>query len=717
MRRMVRVFLALVFVLASSLLTFAQGSSSATPRILSPIDETKLVQLSGNTHPLARAEFDGGPVQEGLFLNHMFLMLQRSPEQEAALEELIDELHNPQSTNYHQWLTPQEFGERFGPSTADIGIVTEWLLSHGLQVNAVYPSGMLIDISGTAGQVQQAFHTEIHQYTVQGVEHIANSGDPQIPAALAPVIKGFASLHDFMPHPLVHNAGAVQKDTKTGQWIPAGAQPNFSFSYSGSEQYDVGPQDFATIYNLTPLLKAGVTGAGQTIVVIEDTNMKAADWTSFRSAFGLSSYSGTLTQVNPAPPSGSNNCSNPGTNSDEIEAALDAEWAGAVAPNATIELASCADTRTTFGGLIAAQNLLNSKTPPPIMSVSYGECESQLGSSGNALYSATWQQAVAEGTSVYVAAGDEGAASCDPDASYATHGIAVSGFASTPYNVAVGGTDFQDYADNTISSYWTTTNGSGDLSVKSYVPEMTWDTSCATSVLFAYEGYTSGTGFCNSTTGKKNFLNDGAGSGGPSSVYTKPTWQAGVVGISSDGKRDLPDVSSFAADGLWTHALIFCMSDTSQGGVPCTYTNSTDALYNSAGGTSFAAPAFAGIQALVNQKTKARWGNPNTIFYSLAAAEFGSAAKPNSANLTSCNATNGNAVGSTCIFRDVTKGDIDVVCSGTTNCYGSTAGRNALYGVLSTSSSSLSVAYPATTGWDFATGLGTVNINNLVNNW
>lgn len=683
---------------------------------MKPVDETKLFRLKGNTHPLARSEFDRGRVKESYSLDHMLLMLKRSPEQEAALADLIAALHDPHSANYHQWLTPEEFGERFGPSKTDVGAVNDWLRSYGFRVNAVYPSAVLVDISGNAGQVRKAFHTEIHYYTVQGVQHIANASDPQIPAALEPVIAGFGSLHDFMPHPLVRHASEVRKDRKTGRWVPSGRKPTFSFTYKGNQQFDVGPEDFAKIYNLTPLLNAGVTGAGQTVAVIEDTNMQAADWTTFRSAFGLSSFSGTLTQVHPAPPSGSNNCTDPGTNGDEGEAALDAEWAGAVAPNATIEVASCASTGTTFGGLIAAQNLLNSKTPPPIISVSYGQCESSLGASGNAMYNATWQQAVTEGVSVYVAAGDEGAAGCDPDASDATHGIAVSGFASTPYDVAVGGTDFQDLVNGTISTYWSTTNTSGNLSALSYVPEMTWDTSCASSVVFTFEGSTSGTSFCNSSTGKKNFLNDGAGSGGPSSLYAQPAWQAGVTGIPSNGKRDLPDISSFAADGLWTHALIFCMSDTSQGGMPCTYTNPTNASFNSAGGTSFAAPAFAGIQALVNQKTASKWGNPNTVFYSLA-AEFGNATNPNSANLTSCNATKGNTVGTTCIFHDVTRGDIDVVCTGTTDCFGSTSGRRGKDGVLSTSSSSLNVAYPTTTGWDFATGLGTVNITNLVNNW
>jgi subtilase family serine protease len=144
-------------------------------------------------------------------------------------------------------------------------------------------------------------------------------------------------------------------------------------------------------------------------------------------------------------PSGTNNRTNPGVNGNEFEAILDAEWATAAAPGAAIKLASCADTSTTFGGLIAFQNLINeSGTPPAIVSISYSECETENGASANAAFNSAYQQAVTEGVSVFVAAGDAGGALCDIDASSATHGINVSGFASTPYNVAVGGTDFGD---------------------------------------------------------------------------------------------------------------------------------------------------------------------------------------------------------------------------------------------------------------------------------
>jgi subtilase family serine protease len=713
MQRTIRMTLT---ALAGAIGLMATSAYAATPifgadiqaHITQKIDDTKLVSLTGNTSGRARAEFDQGSLADSYPLDHIQLQLKRSPEQEQVLQDYIRQEHDPASPNYQKWLTAQQFGDMFGPSKTDVATVTQWLAQKGLTVDDVQTSGMVVTFSGTAGQVRAAFHTQMHRYAVDGKQHIANASDPQIPVALSPVVAGIVSLHDFFPHPMLVNRGPVKLNAKTGHW--QSVNPDFSFSYSGSEQYDVGPQDFAKIYNVNPTWTAGTRGAGQTVVVIEDSNASATDWQSFRSAFGLSTYAATFSLVHPG-----SGCTNPGNNGAEGEAALDAEWATATAPDAAIGMASCKDTSTTFGGLIAVQNLINGTNPPAIYSISYGECESENGSTANAAYNAAYQQAVSEGLSVFVSSGDEGAASCDADASYATHGIAVSGFASTPYNVAVGGTDFYDTDLGQNSTYWTTTNGTGLSSALSYIPEIPWNDSCASSLIWHAAGSTSAVTFCNSTAGR-NYLTTGSGSGGPSSVYAKPAWQAGVVGINSDGHRDLPDVSLFAANGVWAHALIFCMSDSAQGGVPCTYSNSTDAVYNSAGGTSFASPAFAGIQALINQHKGARQGNPNTRLYALAAAEYGSASAPNSANLSSCNSTNGNTAGSTCVFYDITAGDMDVVCrKGSANCYVGSSTKT--YGVLSTSTSSLIQAYGTTQGWDFSTGLGTVNVTNLVNAW
>lgn len=710
---------AILLVVASlfALLSFAlpcqaqsPGPQSARPLITQNIDEGKLAVLAGNTRPEARTANDHGPVAHNLMLEHLLLQLKRPAEQETALKALIDDLHNPESANYHHWLTAAEFGERFGLAQQDIDTITSWLTSRGFQVNFVYPSRVMIDFSGTAGQVMQAFHTEIHHLEVNGKSHIANMSEPHIPSALAPVIAGVVSLHDFRPRPMMK--------PRHQYTFPSGLGDNY---------YGVVPGDLATIYNFNPVFTAGITGQGQTIVLIEDTDLySAADWTTFRSTFGLSGYSGSLSQTHPDPPSGPSNCGAPGVNADDGEAILDAEYAGAAAPSAAIQMAACADTQTTFGGLIAMQNLISSSAPPAIISVSYGECETVNGAAANAAYNSTYQQAVAEGTSVYVAAGDSGAAACDQNQTAASFGITVSGFASTPYNVAVGGTDFSDTYSGTNATYWNTGNTASYASARSYVPETPWNDSCAGSLLAVYEGYpTSGPGsFCNTAGGLLAALTGtattAAGGGGPSGCatgtpsvngvvggscagYSKPLWQA-VPGNPNDSVRDIPDVSLFAANGLWSHFYVFCYSDTANGGAACTGSPSG---WTAAGGTSFASPILAGVQALINQKTGARQGNPNPMLYSLAATQFsgnGSA---------SCNSSLGNGVAGSCVFYDVTLGDMSVECTTTNNCFDSADG----YGVLSTSNSVLQPAYGTTAGWDFATGIGTINVANLVNAW
>jgi subtilase family serine protease len=680
------------------------GSPTAAARIVDAIEEAKLVPLAGQTHPLAAPKYDQGAVSDSFPLEHMFLQLRRSPEQERALELAIDNLQDETSGSYHQWLTADELGAKYGPAQDDIDTVVRWLSLHGFQVNQVYKNGLTIDVSGTAGQVREAFHTEIHQYAVKGRQHIANASDPQIPAALAPVIAGFVALHNFMPKPLLNRP--INNFTFPCKGCPDG--------FDGTVFYDEAPADLATIYNVTPLYtaKKPITGKGATVVVLEDTDVNPADVAKFRSSFGLSKYSGTFAQIHPGP-----GCSDPGKNAAEGEAALDAEWAGGVAPDAAVKLASCADTATNFGAFIAAQNLLDSSNPPHIMSLSYLQCEADNGPTGigsNSYINALWQQAAGEGVSVFVAAGDNAAAGCDDfnTASYAKLGIAANGLASTPYNVAAGGTDFLDTFEGTNSTYWSNSNTASGKSAKSYIPEIPWNESCASNILFSFFGYTSGVAFCNSEIGA-NFLDVVGGSGAPSFVYSKPSWQRGTLGIPNDGKRDLPDISLFASSGIWSHAILFCMSDVSQGGAPCDYKNATDTLFNSAGGTSFTAPQLASIQALINQKQDGRQGNPDAIYYKLAKEQFGSASDPNKSKLAECNSSQGKDVSSSCIFHDVTAGNIDVPCHGS-DCY---RPKGETYGVLSTSEKTLKVAYPTTAGWDFATGLGTPNVTNLVNNW
>ncbi len=705
---------ALALLLFAAIPANAQGQSGRHSRALigQNVDEGKLVTLKGNTRPEAKAENDRGPVADDFRMEHMLLQLQRPPELEKQLEHFIDELHNPDSPNFHKWLTAQQFGEAFGLAQQDVDSITRWLESHGFTVNVVYPSGVVIDFSGTAAQVREAFHTEMRRLEIKGLAHIANLRDPQIPAALAPAVRGIVSLHDFRPY-------AMHKMR----------QPRSQFTFPdpfGGTAYAVVPADLATIYNLNPLFSAGTSGQGQTIVVIEDTDVfSASDWSTFRSALGLSGYtSGSFTTVYPPPASGSNNCRRPGVIApNDAEAILDAEWASAAAPSAAIEMATCADTSTTFGGLIALQNLINaSGQPPAIMSISYGQCETVNGAAANAAYNSAYQQAVTEGVSVFVAAGDSGAAGCDNSVAEATHGIGVNAFASTPNNVAVGGTDFSDTYSGTNATYWNSSNTSAFGSAISYIPEIPWNDSCAGALLSTFEGYSptyGSTSLCNDPLIGSLLMTTAAGGGGPSQCasgtpstvgvvsgtcqgWPKPSWQS-VLGNPNDGVRDTPDVSLFAADGLWSHFYVFCWSDTKNGGAAC---GADPSAWSGAGGTSFASPILAGIQALINQKAGGPQGNPAPVYYQLAAAEYGASGS------SLCNSNNGNAVGGNCIFNDVTLGDMDVDCVGP-NCFLA----DGSVGVLSTSNTSFAPAYGTNVGWDFATGIGTVNAANLVNNW
>ncbi len=669
-----------------------------------PVDDARLVRLPGNRRPEFNARTDRGPVEDAYPLAHLQLLLKRPPERQRALDDYIVALHDRTSPQYHHWLTAAEFGARFAPAAADVAAVRTWLERHGFSVDTVYPSGVLIDFSGTAGAVRSAFHTQIHRLAIGSESHIANAEAPQIPAALAPVVAGVVSLNDFRPHPL--------------------RRPRAAYTLSSST-HPLAPADLATIYGLAPLFARGYAGQGQTIAVLEDTDVySTADWATFRSTFGLATYTtGSLTQVHPAPPRGANNCADPGVVTRPAgvdgEAILDAEWASAAAPGATIEVAACADTATTFGGLIALENLLNGAAPPPLVSLSYGECEALAGATTNAAYASAYAQAVTEGVSVFVAAGDDGAAACDPQVKSASHGIGVSGFASTPYDVAVGGTDFLDTYTGTSATYWSAGNSATYGSALGYVPEIPWNDSCAGRLLARYAGYSATTGsgsFCASSIGA-NYLTTTAGSGGPSACASgsptssgvvggscagtpKPAWQSGP-GVPADGVRDLPDVALFSGDGVWGHYYVFCWSNTATGGKACSGAPST---WSGGGGTSFAAPILAGIQALIDQAAGGRQGNPNVVYYTLAASQ-------NHAG-TACNASS-SAQAAGCVFYDVTAGDMTVDCTGTADCYLPSGN----YGALAPGGSATTTAFAAAAGWDFATGLGSVNAANLLAYW
>lgn len=682
----------------------AAAADSTQPRIVAEIDDSSRITLAGNTHPAAKPAHDLGEVPDNLSLEHLQLLLKRADAQERDLNAYIEGLTDKHSAHYHEWLKPANFASRYGVADGDVEKVANWLELHGLKVNSISANRMTIDFSGSEASIREAFHTEIHYYEVNGARHIANASDPSIPAALEPVVAGVVSLHDFFPH--------------------SANRPRAAFtitSSNGGATEAVTPGDLATIYNLNPLFSAGVTGKGQVVAILQDSDIfRAADVATFRSTFGLSKFtSGRFTQVHPAPVSGVSNCIDPGATGDDGEATLDVEYASAAAPNATVEIASCKSSSTTFGGLIALQNLLErTSTLPSVASLSFISCEAELGAAGNAAFKTTFQQAAAEGVSVFVAAGDSAAAGCDDGSSAATHGINVNGFASTPFNVAVGGTDFGDFFADDVDTFWNSTNSATFESAKSYVPEIPWNDSCAGQLFTTFAGFSvpfGSSGFCNSATGEE-FLTTTGGSGGPSGCasgtstvagvvsgtckgYAKPSWQS-LLGVPSDGVRDLPDISLFAGNGFLNHIFIFCFSDTAHGGTPCVGSPSG---WTGEGGTSFSSPIMAGIQSLVNE-VKGRQGNPNPVYYEIARSEYGS--KGNS----ECNSSLGNKVNANCVFYDVTRGDMSVNCTGTHNCF-TPSGKN---GVVSTSDTNDKPAFKAAIGWDFATGIGTVNAFKLV---
>jgi len=703
---------------------YAQPQAASHALISEPINEADLVTLAGNTRPEIRFARDLGPVSDNLPMSHMYLQMNMSPAQEADAAALIKRLHDPSASAYHQWLPLAEIEDRFAPNREDIHAVSAWLELHGFTVNVVYPANGVIDFSGPAGAIREAFHTAIDSIEVNGVRHIANMRDPRIPAALAPAVHGVISMNDFRPRANI----LPRKQFTTGN-------PDFPFA--------VVPGDLATIYDINPVYKAGVTGRHQKIVVVEDSDIfSPADWTKFRSVFGLESRFpfGSLTQVHPQPSNPSlpgPTCMDPGANPDDVEAEVDAEWASAAAPNAAIVVASCADTNTNFGGFIAIQNLLTRVAPPPgIISISYGQSESQDGASFNAYINGLYRLAVLRGVSVYVAAGDAGADTTDQFALAAVSGLNVSGFATTQYNVAVGGTDFADTFLNQSATYWNATNRSFFTSAKSYIPEIPWNDSCAGRLASTFAGFASpygANGFCNSSFGAE-FLVVAAGSGGASSCfsgapattgivggtcrgYPKPEYQHLASGMPLDGVRDIPDITMFASNGFWGHYYVLCYSDPNYGGSPCVAGHPE--LWAGAGGTSFGAPIMAGVQALINESVSNHsQGNPNYVYYRLNYLE--NLELPQSA----CNSKLGVKVNPGCIFHDVTFGDIDVNCLplqdpftgaliGKFNCY-IPSGTN---GVMSRVNGKYEPTYPAKPGYDFASGIGSVDVFALVKAW
>ena len=684
----------------------AQPASLATPRIVESIDESRLVPLKGTMHPLANARNDRGAAPESLQLDRMHLVLTRSANQETALRQFIGQLHTPGTASYHKWLTPDQFGKQFGPADQDITTVETWLTGHGFNVTKVNPGKQTIEFSGNAAQLRSAFHTQIHKYEVNGETHYANATDPQIPEALAPVVGGFVSLNNFRAKSYAKLLGKASYDPKTDkakpQWTQGPGTPALDNAYV------LAPQDYAVQYDLNPLYTAGTNGTGQTIAIVNESNINIDLVNQFRSLFSLPANPPQVIIDGNDP--GVDGINNPdGPNYASGEAYLDVEWSGAVAPGATVDLVIAADTALESGLILAAEHAVYSNVAP-IISLSFGGCEMFQGSF-NQFINNLWEQAAAQGITVMVSTGDAGSAGCDNDNSqyYAIDGQAVNGWASTPYNVAVGGTDFyyssynqgQTAIDNQLATYWNTTpsNNTPAVSIKGVIPEQPWNDSqygldifsvytdsgdAATSIA----GGSGGASSCSAGSGSGANGGWGTCTGG----YAKPTWQSGT-GVPNDSVRDIPDISLFAANGYNASFYPMCATDGD-----CQPVSSSGIVQISGvGGTSASSPSFAGIMALVNQKY-GRQGQADFVLYPLA-TQFPAA------------------------FHDVANGTNSVPCAtGSTDCI-SVANpitvTDPTYGTATEGEigTGTTPEYNATAGYDLASGLGTIDATTLVNDW
>lgn len=653
----------------------ALAQNQPASRIAQSIDDRVRITLKGNVHPLAQPRYDQGPVSDFFAANRMFLLLQRSPEREAALQHFLQDAHRAGGSNYHRWLTPKQFGALYGPTDSEIAAVSGWLQRQGFSVARVTKGKTAIEFSGTAGQIRSAFHTEIHTYSVNGEQRHANNLDPQIPAALAPLIAGITPMNDFQPKSYIKVLGKASYDPSTHKFVPNWGFPN------GQGLLNLGPGDFAVQYDLNPLYTAGVTGTGVTIGLIGASNVDPVVVATYRSFFGLPA----------SPVNVVIDGLDPGENYAATESFLDVEEAGAVAPGATINLYTSAGTSVQNGLYLAAQRAIDDDVAN-VLSTSYGTCEQNLGSSGNQFWVSLWEQAAAQGQTSFVSAGDGGPAGCDDFNSDqpAQYGSAVNGFSSTPWNVSVGGTDF----------YYSSYNGSAAAQQAELATD--WDltptliptTSLLQPVTEQPWNDSFGLNLQNGGVYSGNNPSIVAGSGGASNCatgidattgiyssctagYPKPSWQSGT-GVPADTVRDLPDVSLFAAAGENDTFYPFCASEGD-----CVLSDG-DLTIGIVGGTSASSPAMAGIMALVNQKY-GRQGQANFVLYPLAAQH------PSA-------------------FHDVTVGSNVVPCEASTpDCTLSVATDN--------TKGNYTLGYDATPGYDLATGLGSVDANLLLQYW
>ena len=622
--------------LASTCLT----AQTPAVRIRTEINSSEMSQLTSPQQPLARAEFDAGRMPSDVKVNGVSIVFKRSAAQQADLEALLAAQQDPSSAQYHQWLSPAQFAARFGMAQADLDKVQTWLQQQGFSIDSVARSRNMIRFSGTTRELEQAFQTEMHYYNIGGEKHFAPSKALSVPSAMAATIESVRNLSDFRPRPM-------HVTTRNA----------FTSSQSGSVFF--GPGDIAVTYDMNPLYSAGVDGTGQSIAVIGQSAIQPSDIENFQNAAGLPVKDPISVIV---PGSGSSVVVSGG---DEGESDIDVEWAGAVAKGATIDFVYTGNS-SNFNAYDSLVYAIDEKIGT-IISLSYGTCETAL---GTFTLESAFQQAAAQGQTILAASGDQGSTACSGDTQNGLtttqqFALAVNYPASSPYVTGVGGTAISPANSvSTNSTYWSG-QGSSDTvtSAKTYIPEIVWND--------------------NSTQ-----YGLSASGGGASALFSKPSWQTGVAGIPNDNKRDVPDVALYSSPNY--PGYLFCTSDTSNwvqasGTSPAQvascnsgFRDATTGYLTVAGGTSFAAPIFAGMIALINQKQEWTGGQglANSTLYKLAsnAGTYGSA------------------------FHDVT--------SGNNNC-----------NVGSTYCGSTTTGFSAGTGYDQVTGLGSVDLANLAGAW
>ena len=652
-------------------------------RITEKVD-TKVTQKLAGTHPqfIASAKV-GARLQAGTTIPHLHLMLSASPDQEAALQTLMAQQQDRTSANYHQWLTPESFGTYFGASSSDIAKVTAWMQDQGLTVESVAKSGRMITFTGSAGQIESAFKTQLNTVQINGGSHFSNTTDISIPQALTSVVKGVARLNDIYPQHTPGKMSTVKLDAANNA-VPADNTPFYGTS---TGTHYVSPGDAAVIYNTVPLTAAGTDGTGTTISVLAQSNIDLADVEKFRSMFGLVKNDPTVTVIG----------SDPGENGDDVEAFLDAEWAGALAPGAKVNFIVSAGSLEGGGvdvsALYAVENNIGD-----IISLSYGGCEYLNGQAESNYFNQLWEQAAAQGQTVFVSSGDSGAAGCTsssatsvtPQADSSNAGVNALG--SSNFNVAMGGSIFVDFNP---TQYW---NNNGAVipfvNAISYIPEAPVNQGklAQNELNSASTAYMTGSGI----------FSDG---GGISIYNARPSWQTGSgIPTTTDNinvmtgtvisaspitglHRLVPDLVNISANGH--DGTLFCA------GSICS-TTSTGALNNAGivGGTSVATPVQAGIQALINQKNGGRQGNILPILYKLSNTQY-------TASTTACQSTLGTTTtstptlpASTCNFNDIVSGSniVPLKAGGGTG-------------------------YSAGVGFDEASGLGSMNVANVATNW